>query len=369
MATRILADNWTFQNAGEFTCEGLKGDDARELVIPQNENSFHYQEVSYDLLRFDALCQVLNHLVLSDEVWVDEAFSDTWEEFEPLAKAKIARVVVPKPFKEFKGNWIRAREAMGDQLCVNKAVRKAHRKNKRQWAKDKTTPDPMLSQLIWGGSGMLARADCFKLPYSPHPLREKIVKRATCLNGPDAQVKLSEFISSERLKIFRQLGKAGFMGTVHLPPIAVEVIEASTDLSDLVRTALQLRDSYQKVRKWLGQLQRDLSNESIKEVLAHEKRLQEISRHLNSYSSVVSPQGETTMQIGVSWLKLSTKGGPPVNSIKNRFGMRAEVNRLVLRPPGHGSIKKLLRMLGEQNTKLGMRFTAELSERSTAQTL
>jgi hypothetical protein len=277
-------------------------------------------------------------------------------------------VVVPKPFTEFKGDWIPAREAMGDQLCVNKAMRKAHRKNKRQWAKDETTPDPLLSQLIWGGSGMLARADYFKLPYSPHPFREKLVRRVSSLNGPDAGVRLTGFVSTERLKIFQQLGKAGFVGNVHLPPIVVEVIEASTDLSDLVATALQLRDNYKNVRKWLGQLQRDLSDESIKKVLAHEKRLQSIARHLDSYSSL-TPQGDTTVQIGISWLKVTAKGGSPVNALKNLYGMRAEVNRLVLQPSGHKTIKKLLRMLGEERTKRGRKLKDELVRRSAAQTL
>jgi hypothetical protein len=366
MPTNLLADNWTFQNAGEFLCEGLDGDTASELLILK-DGGFRYRDVSADVLRFDSLCQVLNHLVLSDEIWVDEKFAGRWEEFAPLMLARKERVVVPKPFTEFQGDWIAAREAMGDQLCVNKALRIAHRKNKRQWEKDNTTPDPLLSQLVWGGSGMLARADYFKLPYSPHPLREKLVRQVSGLNGPDAGVRLAEFVSSERLKIFRQMGKAGFVGTVQLPPIVVEAIEASTDLSDLVKTALQMRDQYKNVRKWLGQMQRDLGNEDTKAVLGHEKRLQGISRHLDSYSSP-TPLGDTTVQIGISWLKVTTKGGSPGNAIKNLFGMRAEVNRLVLSPSGHKSMKKLLRMLGEQNTRRGRRLKDELIQRSANQT-
>lgn len=365
--TSLLADNWTFQNAGEFMCEGLRGDEASELVVSEKEESFRYQDVLADVVRFDALCQVLNHLVLSDEVWVEEKFAGMWEDFAPLMLARTARIVVPKPFTDFQGEWIPAREAMGDQLCVNKALRKAHRKNKRQWVKDETTPDPLLSQLVWGGSGMLARADYFKLPYAPHPLREKLVRQVSGLNGPDARLRLTEFVSSERLKIFRQMGKSGFVGTIHLPPIVVEAIEASTDLSDLVKTALQMRDRYKNVRKWLGQMQRDLSNEDIKKVLAQEKRLQSISRHLDSYSAL-TPPGDTTVQIGISWLKVTAKGGSPGNAIKNLFGMRAEVNRLVLNPAGHKSMKKLLRMLGDQHTKRGRQFYDELARRSAPQT-
>lgn len=364
---RLLADNWTFQNAGEFLCQGLEGDTANELVIPDQEDAFHYQEVSEDVLRFDALCQTLTNLVLSDELWVDGKYVETWEKFTPLAQAKTAGVVMPKAFTEMEGHWIKAREAMGDQLCVNKALLKTHRKNKRQWAKDGTTPDPVLSQLIWGGAGMLARADYFNLPYTPHPMRAKMVQRARFMKGPDAGVRLAEFITSERLKIFRQIGKAGFVGSIQLPPVVVEVIEASRSLADLVATALQLRDHYKKVRQWLGQLQHDLNNEDIKQVLAHEKRLHGIARHLDSFSAV-TPPGDTTVQFGMSWLKLTTKMGSPINSLKNRFGMRAEVNRLVLAPQGHNALKKLLRMLGEQHTKRGRQFKEELIKRSAPST-
>ncbi len=366
MASRLLADNWTFQSAGEFICRGLDGSDARELVVPDGEDSFSYKSVSADVVRFDALCQLLHHLVLSDEVWVDENFTGTWEKFTPLLVAKEANVVVRKPFKEMQRHWLVAREAMGDQLCLNRSMRKAHRKNKKQWAKDKTTPDPLLSQLVWGGAGMLARADHFKVTYSPHPLREKLFRRVRFMQGPDAGGKLEEFVTSERLKIYRQIGKAGFIGRVQLPPIAVQVIQESKELPDLVTVALQLRENYQKVRVWLAQLQRDLNHESIKDVLKHMKRLQSVSRHLDSYSAL-TPPGDTTVQFGLSWLKIGAKGGSPVNAVRNLFGMRAELNRLVLAPAGLKAMPKLLRMLGEQHTKKGRMLKDALERRSAEQ--
>ncbi len=364
MKTRVLADNWTFQNAAEFLSKGLDGETARELVIPDAENGFGYKDVSAASVRFDALCQMLNHLVLSDEVWVDEAYGGGWMESSPLARAKSERIVVPKAFREYAREWVPAREAMGDTLCVNEALRKAHRKNKEQWIKGKTSQDPFLSQLVWGGSGMLARADFFKLPYSAHPLRQTLFERARCLYHPEALRRLENFVSSERLRICRQVDRPGFVANIQLPPIAVEVIEASSDLSDFVETALQMRDQYKSVRSWISQLERDLSDEDTKKILGHEKRLKSISQHLDSYSSL-SPPGDTSVQISIGWLTVSTKGGDPVNAIKNRFGMRAEVNRLVLAPGGNYAMKKLLKMLGEQHTRTGKSFESAIYERMT----
>ncbi len=364
MKTRILADNWTFQNAAEFLEQGLDGDDARELVIPDKGDGYGYKDVLADLVRFAALCQILNHLVLADEVWVDENFGGGWADNSSLSKAKSERVVVQKPFKSYADEWIPAREAMGDALCVNASLRKAHRANKRQWSKDQTSPDSLFSQLVWGGSGMLARADYFKLPYSAHPLRQSLFERAGCLYGPEALGRLERFVSSERLKISRQIDRPGYVANIQLPPIVVEVIEASSDLSRFVETAIQMRDRFQSVREWIGQLERDLGEEDTKKVLAHEKRLKGISQHLDSYSAL-SPPGDTAVQFSIGWLKVGTKGGDPVNAIRNQFGMRAEVNRLVLAPGGRNALRKLMKMLGEQHSKLGRELTEAIVSRGT----
>jgi len=366
MTTRLLADNWTFQNAGEFICDGLDGDTADQLEIPHHEDGYSYKEVSSDFLRFDALCQVLSHLVFSDEVWVDEDSLETWEDYEPLLKAKAAQVVVPKAFKEFTAEWIPAREAIADQLCVNPAMLMKHQENKQQWEKDRTNADRMLAQLIWGGAGMLARADHFNLPYAPHPLREKMVARARFMQKRQATDALNKFVETERLRIYQEIGEVGIAGTIHLPPVVVEIIQESNDLSDLVATALQLRDSYKSLREWLGELQRDLSSENTRELMAHKKHLQGISRHLESLSAV-APAGDTTVQFGFGFVRAGFKVGSPFNDLKNRFGMRAEINRLVLAPAGMNAIDKLLVMLGEKSSEYGRKLKEQLSRRSDAQ--
>ena len=233
---------------------------------------------------------------------------------------------------------------------------KAHKANKRAYAKDGSTKDGFLSQLLWGGAGMLARADYFNLPYIPHPARARLFSRAgIILEAPTAAAKLAEFVSGERAKIYKRLG-GGVAAEIQLAPVVVQIVESSRDVTDIVPTALQLRDEYKKLRAWLAKLQRAFSEGNTKDILAHNKELESVARHLDSYKAS-SPQGDTTVQFGVSWLKVGFKVGSPLNAFKNKFGMRAELNRLILAPAGYNSVKKFTKMLGEQHTKRGRALT------------
>jgi hypothetical protein len=363
MSHRLLIDNWTLQNAGEILCNGLSGESAHELVFTKTGVNYRYDEVPADIVRFEALCLFLSNIVFSDEIFLDGKYADAWERFEPIKEALAARIIVKKPFKDLLPDWINAREAMADRLCLNAALLKAHRANKRAYAKDGKSKDEYLSQLLWGGAGMLARAEYFNLPYVPHPARAQLFRRVGIILGsPTAGAKMAEFVSSERSKIYKRLGGGGVTAEIHLPPIVVQIIESSRDVSDLVPTALQLRDDYTGVRVWLAKLQQAFSEDNTKAILAHNKELESVSQHLDSYSSS-NPQGDTTIQVGVSWLKVGVKAGAPLNTIKNRFGIRAQLNRLILAPAGFKSVKKFTKMLGEQHTTRGRVLTDSIVRR------
>jgi len=119
MPHSLLIDNWTLQNAGEILCDGLNGDTTNELVFTKMGAGYGYEEVSADVVRFEALCQLLNNLVFADELYLDGQYSDTWARFEPVNKAHGAGILIKKPFKQLVNEWIPAREAMADRLCVN----------------------------------------------------------------------------------------------------------------------------------------------------------------------------------------------------------------------------------------------------------
>lgn len=59
------------------------------------------------------------------------------------------------------------------------------------------------------------------------------------------------------------------------------------------------------------------------------------------------------------------KGASPVNALQNRFGVRAQINRLVLMPPGRRSFKKLLKLLGEENSPRGIALEKDFLQRQS----
>src|SRR5262249_48317772 len=156
----------------------------------------------------------------------------------------------------------------------------------------------------------------------------RLFGRAGIILGSTATTKMAEFVSGERAKIYKFLG-GGMAAEVHLPPIVIQIVESSRDITDLVPMALPLRDAYKKRRLWLAKLQEAFAEENTKNILAHYKELESVARDVDSHGTR-TPQGDTTVEFGVSWLKIGFKGRSPLTAIRNKFGMRAELNRLIL---------------------------------------
>jgi hypothetical protein len=55
-------------------------------------------------------------------------------------------------------------------------------------------------------------------------------------------------------------------------------------------------------------------------------------------------------------LKATVKSGSPMKSLKNRFGVRAALNRLILSQSGTSVLKKLRKIFGEEHSRLGVDF-------------
>jgi hypothetical protein len=107
------------------------------------------------------------------------------------------------------------------------------------------------------------------------------------------------------------------------------------------------------IRHWLGKLQAALDSEDAWQVLARRKPLLSVAQYLATFSTA-DPVGDASMQFGVSWLpKVTLKAGSLINSAQNCFGIRAQIRRLVLTAQGRSRFRKLLKLLGEEQTARG----------------
>ena len=198
----------------------------------------------------------------------------------------------------------------------------------------------------------MARANYFGIPYLPYPLRERLFVRASLLPGPaSAHEQLQGFVSGERMKLFKRMDASGYFARLNLPPAAVRIVQESGSPKDMLKVAVQLRGEFRKLRGWLGEFQRALDTEDVREIAARRKVFESVVKNVDAVTKL-SPDGETSLQFGFNWLKVVAKSGSPVNSARNLFGVRAAMNRLILAPAGQKAFRKLLGLFGERNSSL-----------------
>ena len=362
--SNLIVDNWTLQSVGSLLSRGLTGERASELQV--SHEAFSYKDISEDALNIRCLFQILNHLVFSDSLFVDDQHVNTWQQFGQLRTLSDERIVVPKPFASIRQEWLPARQLFIEDLCVCPAMYALHEENVRAFKETGEQVDPYFGQLIWGGAGMLARAHVLATPYSAHPSRETWFGQVGSLFGQrTAECRFREFISEQRVKVFDRIDSGGYLANLDLPPVAAFAVRESANPDDLLRVALELREEYASLRGWLREFQQCLDSTETADILAREKVLQSVAREVDTLCSAF-PVGDTSVQIGLSWIRTSIKAGDPVNSLKNRLGVRAQMNRLVLAPSGIGLVRKLAKIFGEENSRLGRNLESDLRFKADA---
>jgi hypothetical protein len=298
-------------------------------------------------------------------VSVDSGQPHTWLQFNALRSLHADGLVTPKPFQDIAQDWKPIRQSFIEALCVCPAMRLKHEENERVFRETRQSKDRYFGQLIWGGAGMLARAHAIGIPYSAHPVREAWFNRVDSLFGQrSADRRFDAFITEQRVKVLNRIDSGGYLARLNLPPVAALAIQEATSPADLLTVALQLRSEYTPLREWLREFQSSLDAGSTADLLAREKILQSVARNIDAHCSAF-PVGDTTIQIGLSWLKATFKAGDPINRGQNLIGVRASMNRLVLAPAGAKSIRKLAKLFGEETSQLGINLEKALLQPAT----
>lgn len=365
MVTKALIDNWTLQNAGELLHWKCRGQTADELDVIASAEKPKYQEVSQDVVALACLCQLLQHLVLNDELIVDAAFISSWTDLPSTAALYSKKLIVGREYGSSEALWVPRREMLASQLsrCAP-GIQTGHEENKKEFDQHGRPADAMLSQVLWGAAGMLARAEMSRLSYTPHPLRERLLVHSRFLGGPpNARGILTKFIDGEQFKLYERTGTDGIFGTLRLPPIVVEVITESATLGQLFSTAIALRNRYAELRGWLGELQHALDGEEMREVLARRKNLQSVSANIDRLVGQSDSKGVASVQLGIDFQpKVTANVGYAATALRNSFGVQSQMCRLILASPGRAAFRKLLRLLGEGHTERGIAVERDFYE-------
>lgn len=356
MPSTLIIDNWLLQDIGSCLSQGLSRESASELEIHRADDTHSARDVPEAGVQIEALLEFLVDIVLRDSIVVDSAFTNTWSDSAGHFVMLLSHGVVrPLPLGADDERLRESKRYVLEQLCVTSTLREAQQRNEQSWAASKTAEDPYMSAVIWGTAGMLSRSHVFEAPYSGHPLRKRVIEQTVLANpARDAVAETLEWMNDERLRLYETKITKGLQRTAALvlPPIAVEIIEESTDINGLVPTAYQLRGKYAAMREWLRTVQTAIECENGKEIARYKKTLDAVSNDLNRAMGK-SDSGKTTLKIGMGWPSISINVGT-LDGVMKKFGLRAMLNNQIFTGQGDKSVRKLLRMFGEEKTQLGM---------------
>ena len=362
MSTGVIIDNWSLQDISRLLYFGMS-DDISHLIEPNTEKDIHeYKEIPAAIIQTEALFDFLTDVILRDQLLVEEQHVDAWKtNGSPLEVIDRAGIIRAYPFRS-NFNLDEPRNELVERLCVTTSLRSEHEENTEGWRLYKKTPNQYLSQTLWGGAGMLARSFVTEKGYTPHPVRRNFFQKAgVVLRSEDSLVHLNSKISEKRAAVYKatQGGDEFYSLYVNMAPLPIQVIQESSSPADLIKTALQLRDEYQELRDWLGCYQAALNKDDFSEVEKYQAILNSISKYVDSKIGIADPNAPT-FTAGIGVLKIAIKGNP-INALRNQFGVRAMVNRLILGKSGIADLKKYLGFFDQKKSAVGMKVIEHYS--------
>lgn len=366
METKILIDNWMLQDVNQALEKGLSGDFSGEIFVDTLNDTHDFNSMPHAVFQIDALLSLLTNIVLRDHLIVDDKFMYVWESgHKSLRTLRSAQIIKPYDFLSSEEKISGPRKIIVDELCVTKSIRTVQRKNERFWEERRQSADEHMSALVWGSAGYLARSHVYETPYLGCPFRQALIRQTKFVGVTGDAVRNVEYIvNTKRAKLFQKLSidRSATYGTFNLPPVAIEIIGESGNPGQLITIAVQLREKYKTLRYWLGEYQKALDSESTQKIKKYVSLLESIARDIDSNYPNKS-EDSVRLSLGTSWLNLNTSVSNVIENVQNKFGVRAMLSHIISAERGEKSLKKLLNMFGEKNTKLSMAVYQHLISR------
>jgi hypothetical protein len=350
MSSKVIIDNWSLQHIAELMSGGASHDDVS--VIGVSEDTHRYDTISEAAVQTEALFELLTHIVLKDEIIIDEGFTDTWESPDnPLLDLYRAKLLRPVRFSDKEEYFAELRTHLVDRLCVTSSLRSAQNENEKSWAASRSVENPFLSSVLWGGAGMLARSYYFQTPYSPHPQRRRLfIEAGVLLEGPRAIDRLQDVIRTKRLEIVRGAVSKDPLFALHatLPPIPIHVINESNSPSQFIETALALREEYRPLRNWLRDAENAIDRGDMMSIRKIENMLDKVGTA--GFGDFFNNDKGTSISIDISSFGLTIP--IDISAARNLFGVRAMMNRMVFAESGHYALSRYCRLLSLTGSSL-----------------
>jgi len=354
MAQGVVSDNWSLQDISSLLVSGMDDSSADEIIVKDKIHS--YNPISFASVQTEALFDFITDLVLRDEILVEERFTHAWTaSHSPILKAKELGVVRSYPFLNEPEKLALPKSRIIEHMCSNESLKKSHQENVTSWKETQQVTHPLLSATMWGGAGMCARSFVYEKSYTPHPLRKRFfVNSGFMLPAGDALHQVTSFLNDEQMKVSKKIYGTDSLYSlfINMPAIPLRVIQDSSSIPQLIEVALEMRSDFLNLREWLKQFQNALSNDDINEINNYRKQLDSVSQNVSAKIGLGTTGKPVTMEAGMGIFKIATQVNP-INALKNQFGVRATLNKLIFGSNGKPEIKKFVRMFDQHNTAIG----------------
>lgn len=366
MSLDLITDNWIFTQVGHSFANGLVDVQSKAFKVDLKRGKHAQVSVPLAGVQIETLLALLVDIVLRDRLIVDAQYTHHWEEHAHFFKVlRQKELLVYQKFVGLGQDFAEHKTWITQELCATPSLTKLNEENELHILEFDKPKDAYFDTGVSGTAAMLGRSLIAGTHYHPHPLRQRILEQT--LFAPERRDVLKELnahIDSERLRLFAGRAPNGTwtQAQLVLPPVAVDVIEASNSISDLVSTAIQLRDRYKPVREWLLEIQSGVDDGDPKSEAKFKRTLNAISKDL-SHEIEHNDGGDISLDIGLGVPSLSI----PIaaGKVGKRFGIRATLNKQVYSTRGEKSLLKLLKMFQSPNSKLGREVRTYLQQRFT----
>lgn len=356
MSNNTLADNWSLQDIASLFNHGMENASAPALNIDLEKDCFKYGEIQASIVQIEALFEFLNDIVLRDQIIVDEDFLSAWRGKNSLLDGLLnTNIIRPFPFRKDYSKILEVRPHFEGKLCVTTDLKLAHRENVEGWEESRQSPHGYLSQIIWGGAGMVARGFVYEQSYTPHPLRKKFFSDTGLYQQKNnALSRMDTFVEEKRaaLKCARYGNSEINTLAIAIQPVVTRIIRESNSALDLIPVAISFRDEYVELRDWIRAYQESIREPNQQDITRREKLLSSISLYIDSKKGIANSD-PVTLTAGFSALKVAMKGNP-INYLQNQFGVRSYINELILTESWEADLRKFLGFFNERSSKLGL---------------
>ncbi len=346
--SNLLIDNWTLQETAHILKSGF--DDSKTNIY--TSGGLFPTEVPSAAVKIESLFNFLLNVVLRDNLFIDHDWTEAWIGVNAkLDEIHKSGIILTKKF-ELDDNFFMSRDHILENLVHDKEIIDRHYENVEYWRIHKRNKYKALPIVITGTMGYLTRSNILSTDYSPHPTRSAYLQSTPLFQKPfNAFDKTLNFISDERHNILKSTFENDeFINSkLILAPILIEIIESSSSVEDMLKSALQMRKDFKKFRKYLTEFQVSIDKGDVKRIQKYKKVLDDVGQIKGSEKKY----GTTELGLGVAFLKLSKMNlRSLLVSTRNKFGIRAEIKKMIFKKASKGTWDKFFNLFDEKNLTL-----------------